>query len=422
MTHELGQANLLLGKPKSCNRPGMVLRGERSRRRVQEVEELAGTGRAQPSRGRFRRWWRRRRPIKSATVWTHRWTALVLGLVLLVVCTSGVPLLWHEEIIRAQHPEAYRAAGPATMSFDEVAAIVARHDPSFQPASMYHTHGVIVADDFESGRRVSVDPSNGRVLADFNPVTEGGFVSSSMGLMFNLHLCLLSCEEYPGYQQWLAAQVPGSAWAGFEGEKLTWGGLILGVMGLLLLLWAVTGMGYEFGFVEKAWYQAVPGEASPEVILESAESEEPDIGVAAAVAAAQRAVGTDEEPLSVDLPHADEPTSTYGVWFADGFDPYMHFDYAGDHLVSVDRHDTAKAEVTYGGPGVSLAQELWQDDNFPAHSGMIVNGWWRIVWGVLGLVPLLLGITGLSTWLWTRGVRKRRRRRMAADTAAAAKA
>ena len=390
----------------------MVLRGERSRR-----------------------WWRRRRPIKSATVWTHRWTALVLGLVLLVVCTSGVPLLWHEEIIRAQHPEAYRAAGPATMSFDEVAAIVARHDPSFQPASMYHTHGVIVADDFESGRRVSVDPSNGRVLADFNPVTEGGFVSSSMGLMFNLHLCLLSCEEYPGYQQWLAAQVPGSSWAGFEGEKLTWGGLILGVMGLLLLflavsgvwlwwpgfkhwvrgvrvrlrkgryardydlhqvagmialplllLWAVTGMGYEFGFVEKAWYQAVPGESSPEVILESAESDAPDIGLAAAVAAAQRAVGTDEEPLSVDLPHADEPTSTYG------------------------------------GPGVSLAQELWQDYNFPAHSGMIVNGWWRIVWGVLGLVPLLLGITGLSTWLWTRGVRKRRRRRMAADTAAAAKA
>jgi hypothetical protein len=38
---------------------------------------------------------------------------------------------------------------------------------------MYRTHGVIVADDFESGRRVSVDPSNGRVVADLNPLTEG---------------------------------------------------------------------------------------------------------------------------------------------------------------------------------------------------------------------------------------------------------
>jgi hypothetical protein len=40
-------------------------------------------------------------------------------------------LLWREEIVRARHPEAYRAAGPATMSFDEVAAIVARYDSDF---------------------------------------------------------------------------------------------------------------------------------------------------------------------------------------------------------------------------------------------------------------------------------------------------
>jgi hypothetical protein len=45
------------------------------------------------------------------------------------------------------------------MSFDEVAKVVARHDPEFAPQALYRTHGVIVADDFESGRRVSVDPS-----------------------------------------------------------------------------------------------------------------------------------------------------------------------------------------------------------------------------------------------------------------------
>jgi hypothetical protein len=100
-----------------------------------------------------------------------------------------------------------------------VAAIVARYDSDFRPQSMYRTHGVIVADDFESGRRVSVDPSNGRVVADFNPLTEGGFVSTTMGPMYNLHLCLLSCKEYPGYQAWLAAQVPGSAWAGWRARS-----------------------------------------------------------------------------------------------------------------------------------------------------------------------------------------------------------
>jgi uncharacterized iron-regulated membrane protein len=270
-------------------------------------------------------------------------------------------------------------------------------------------------------------------------------------------------EEYPGYQRWLAAQVPGSAWAGFEGEKVTWGGLLLGVMGLLLLFlavsgvwlwwpgvkhwvrgvrvrwrkgryardydlhqvagmlalplllaWAVTGMGYEFGFVEKSWYQAVPGEAREEVVLESGESEAPDIGVAAVVAAAQRTIATTAAPTAVDLPLADEPASTYGVWFADGYDPWQQGEYAGDLLVSVDRHDAARTAVTYGGPDQSMAQTLWQDFNFPTHAGIIVNPWWRIISGVLGLVPLLLAVTGLSTWLWTRGVRRRRRRRAAA--------
>ena len=253
---------------------------------------------------------------------------------------------------------------------------------------MYHTHVVIVADDFESGR-----------------------------LLLLLFLAVSGVWLWwPGFRHWV------------RGVRVRWRKgryardydlhQVAGMIALpLLLLWAVTGMGYEFGFVEKAWYQSVPGEAREEVVLESAESEEPDIGLAAAVTAAQRTVGTDEEPMSVDLPAADDPVATYGVWFADGFDPYMHFDYAGDLLVSVDRHDPAKAQVTYDGPGVPLAQELWEDFNFAAHSGMLVNGWWRVVWGVLGLVPLLLAVTGLSIWFWTRGVRKRRRRR-AAEAAA----
>jgi hypothetical protein len=102
------------------------------------------------------------------------------------------------------------------------------------------------------------------------------------------------------------------------------------------------------------------------------------------------------------------------VWFADGYDPWQQGEYAGDLLVSVDRHDAARTAVTYGGPAQSTAQTLWQDFNFPTHAGIIVNPWWRIIWGVLGLVPLLLAVTGLSTWLWTRGVRRRRRRRAAA--------
>lgn len=57
-----------------------------------------------------------------------------------------------------------------------------------------------------------------------------------------LHMCLLSCEDHPGYLEALAAPVPGTAWLGHEGEPVTVGGLILGVFGLLLLFLAVSGL------------------------------------------------------------------------------------------------------------------------------------------------------------------------------------
>ena len=61
-------------------------------------------------RDRARSWWRRK-PVKRGFVLTHRWSALVLGLVLLIVTTSGIPLLYEQEITRARHAAAYEEAG-----------------------------------------------------------------------------------------------------------------------------------------------------------------------------------------------------------------------------------------------------------------------------------------------------------------------
>jgi uncharacterized iron-regulated membrane protein len=333
---------------------------------------------------------------------------------------------------------------------------VQRHDAEFAPFAVYLLDGVYVADDFET-RRVTVDPSTGEILGDFKTNENDGFVPWTMSLMFNLHVCGLSCEGYVGYQAWLAEPVPGTGWAGFEGEPVTWGYLILGITGVLLLflavsgiwlwwpgikrwfvgvrvrwkkgryardydlhqvagmiaiplllLWAVTGMGYSFGFVESAWYAVTPGSPpGEEQFLESTESDAPDIGVAAAVAAAVKVRG--EEPVSVDLPAEDDPLATYGVWFQDGIDPYGKAVYPGDYLVSVDRK-TGETLTTYGEYG-SRAEELWSDWNFPLHSGWALDPWVRIIWLVLGLVPLLLAVTGLSTWFFKRALRKRRRKR-----------
>ena len=166
----------------------------------------------------------------------------------------------------------------------------------------------------------------------------------------------------------------------------------------------------------KAWYQAVTGEASPEVILERPSPRSPTSASPARW----------PPPSAPSVPTRSRCRSTCPTRTADlDLRRLVRRRVRPLHALRLRRrpsrlgrrHDAAKAEVTFGGPGVSLAQELWQDVDFPAHSGMIVNGWWRIVRVVLGLVALLLGITGLSTWLCTRGVQNRRRRRMAAEPA-----
>jgi uncharacterized iron-regulated membrane protein len=120
----------------------------------------------------------------------------------------------------------------------------------------------------------------------------------------------------------------------------------------------------------------------------------------------------DDTVVSVDIPAEDDPAATYGIWFQDGIDPYGHAVYPGDYLVSVDRK-TGETLTVYG-EYASKSEELWSDWNFPLHSGWALNPWVRIIWVVLGLVPLLLAVTGLSTWLFKRGLRKRRARRLAA--------
>lgn len=97
-------------------------------------------------------------------------------------------------------------------------------------------------------------------------------------------------------------------------------------------------------------------------------------------------------------------------WFQNGFDPYGSYQYPGNLGVSVDRHNAERTAVTYGSPAESTAQTIHNDYNFTVHAGWLVGPWWRLMWAVLGLVPLLLAVTGLSTWLYKRGVRKQRRR------------
>ncbi|MGL4744237.1 MAG: PepSY-associated TM helix domain-containing protein [Dermatophilaceae bacterium] len=411
---------------------------------------------------------RPRRRVKRAVISVHRWSALVLGLVLVAITTSGVVVLYEPEWKRWVHSEAYAPSGDrGGIALTGTPSVLRDHDEEFAPQSIYDANGTYVAQNYDDSRTITIDPATSRVLADYDPAEQVNAADWAMGLMHNLHLCLLTCEGEPGYQAWLLTEVPGTSWASLEeGVNLTIGALILGVGALLLgflalsgiwlwwpgvkrwahglrvrwrkgrfardydlhqvagmvaipflMMWAITGAGFEFGFVGKGWFQALPGESS-EVEFTSVEATKgtPDITLAAAVAAAQRELGTTAPPAGFDLPAADDPTAAYSVWFPDGVDPYSRMEYAGDVSVGVDR-TTGATEITYGGPGRPATAQMWEEWNFPTHAGYIVGPWWRLVWVAFGLVPLLLAVTGVSTWLYRRRTRRSRQARKVAASA-----
>lgn len=395
---------------------------------------------------------RPRRPVRRFMIVTHRWLSLILGLVLLAITVSGTILLYRPEIERMQAGGAYDPSDKAaTTSLVEAREAVLAAHPKFEATSVWAEHGVYLVTDYESG--YTVDPGTGKILGHV------GHSPAWLQWLDNLHECFLSCEDYPGTIGVLVKEVPGTAWLGFDGARITYGGLVLGIFALILLylsltgiwlwfprpskwrrsmdirwkrgrfardtdlhkvggmiaipfllLWALTGASYEFGFVEKGWYAATPGghQKYPDAVSKKLPKGDttPDITPAAAVAAAQ-AKYPDRTLLNFDMPTKDDATGAYTMYFKDGFDPYGESTYPGDLGVFVDRH-TGVAKDFYGTPGESTAQVLYDQFNYPVHSGYIVNGWWRLIWLAFALSPLLLAWTGVSTWLVRRKAKKGR--------------
>ncbi len=402
---------------------------------------------------------RTRRPIRRFLIVTHRWISLVLGLVLLLITTSGALLLYRPELAHWMNSEAYSpSGGPTTVSFAQAIETVRDAHTSFEPTGVIAESGILKVRNADNEDFWSVDPSTGEILGHI------GGTPSWVSFLDNFHQCFLSCEGEPGYVGALAEEVPSTEWLGYDDTVVTWGALLLVVFSLVLLflslsglwlwfprpsrwksslgirwkrgrfardtdlhkvagmialpfliMWGFIGGAFEVEPFETAWYAATPGhplEVKDDPV--STESEAPDISVDAAVASAQAAF-PDDTVVSVDLPAADDPTGVYFLWLGAGFDPYGKTEFPGNRGVVVERH-TGEATVVYGNPEESTAQSLWDSWSYPVHTGYIVNGWWRLIWLALALSPLLLAITGVSTWLTRRSTKRARRKARSAGT------
>ncbi|GAA1659871.1 PepSY-associated TM helix domain-containing protein [Fodinicola feengrottensis] len=425
---------------------------------VAEVEESAALTRTEAaarkvrSGSKFRRWWRRR-PMRRSLVLTHRWTSLVLGLFLIAETTSGAIVLYNAEFFHATHGSFYQhttSAHPITAQ--TALETVRKAHPEFGAAWVSSDNGVFAIGDEAYEHVYGVDPGSGRItgLADLN----GG----PMGFLVNLHDCGLGCKGYPGYVPFLGATMEGLGinWL----ATVTWGEFILFVLGLLMVLlaisglitwwpgfrrfwqgwrvrtkkgrfardydlhniigmialpflfmWGLTGAAIYVQPVANVWLTITGGHAIDESRFDFAPHKvpkgTPDIGVDAAVRVALQhypgrlAYLTTPEKLTPGYYSVSIAGSSYSAY------EYRAF-YSGDTTVMVDSHDPKNVKVvdTKGEP----LSNVFYDKVFEArHFGWLVNPWWRIIWFVLGLAPLALAVTALSTWLFRHGNKKRRR-------------
>ena len=416
------------------------------------------TAELQPASKRDRQRKRRRRPVRRTLIVTHRWLSLILGIGLLVITTSGALVLYSPEYFRVTHSSIYETTtSPNPISAAQAVAIVDRAHPDFKAGSFNFEHGLyeVGSSDEATGYFYGVDPGSGRITGRANPNT------GPMAFLENLHECFLTCDSYPGYVGFLEHPVPSLGmkwlsdltWASFilalgavmllflvgSGAVLWWPGVrrwshgfrvrwkkgryardydlhqVLGMAALpFLLMWGLTGAGFELNFVNTAWYTVTGGQTPAEEQYDFASTEvtkpaTPDIGLDAASSAAIRAAGGGKL-VYADLPAADDATGYYSMYLAKGHDPYRHGLYPGAVAVAVDRHDATHVKVMSTGNGATLSNTIWDEWGAPVfHYGVAVNGWWRLGWLAFGLMPLVLAGTGISTWLAKRGVKKRRR-------------
>jgi uncharacterized iron-regulated membrane protein len=373
----------------------------------------------------------------------HLWATLSLGLLLLIVTTSGAALVLRPEFDRLLHQSLYTSSpGAATVSLE--AAIQTVHQAYPESPILFVTppeqgDRYIVAVD-EPYRFVFVDPVTGTLAGDFEAET------GVLGFLTRLHTAFFADEILLPNVGWPLSQVILGTSAivlllmVITGAVLWWPGVrrflvngfgvrfgrnsyttnhdlhkVVGVVALIpLLLWALTAANFEFyDQVHALFYALTPGEAPPEM-AEVVSNPDSGAGITADTARQIALAAVPGARFSSLVPPADE-SGYYDVWLARGLDPYEYGEFPGESLVQVDRYSGAILQQVYVNydNAASEGYEMW---SYPIHTGILAPWPVRLVWIVFGLTPLGLAVTGVAMWWLKRRARSRAGQRRMAES------
>jgi len=162
--------------------------------------------------------------------WIHKWSSLVCTVFMLLLCLTGLPLIYHHEIGHLLGNDIEAPAMPANTPRADIDKVIATGQAMYpnkvmmymsqeldEPAIWNLTMGDHPND--EKFKSIAVDARTARFIAE-PPIEGGGFMS----LMFHLHVDLFAD---------------------------VWGKLFLGFMGLLLLVAIVSGVVLYAPFMRK---------------------------------------------------------------------------------------------------------------------------------------------------------------------------
>ena len=351
--------------------------------------------------------------LHATLSWLHLWVGLVAGTLFALVGLSGSVLVFHDDLLRMQHPQ---LEGHAPVADGEVlAALLARWTPEgLRSLHLPEPPGVglpVWQGYFEDGHRAYFAPTDGALLL------ERHVAGDPLLFLTDFHIHLLGGEA--GHQ---VLGVIG--WLGFglllSGLYLWWPrfGTLRGHLKLhtgppvrrwltwhrstglfllpLLLLSTLTGLGmvYHDGFrgVLTGVFGGGPAPAAPErAATRDTAPDWPRI-LATARGALPDARLTRTSPVEPGSDVVGFRARAAGEWHPNGRS-LVHVDRAGGQVLLA--HDAT--DQAYG---ARLTEAI-----YPVHIASVGGNWFRWLTFLGGLVPAFLLVTGFLFWRRRRGRR-----------------
>lgn len=360
--------------------------------------------------------------LRRAALQVHLWLSIALSVVVVVVSATGAVLVFRHEIDRALNPELFASVTPGDIGFECAHQSVRGAFPQRAVDLLRSPErlGVYEAELVgEPPLTVYVDPGSGRVTGSRDPDR------SAMGILFWLHFDLLAGDVghtvvgltgigmlvtgvtgvwvwWPGRRKWRQ----GFTWrsgrplfvTNYDVHKLS------GIYSLpLLLLVTLTGVllvFYNVGSrIVHAAFLSVPAPV-PRSALVSRPDGRPALDLDALSAAAEAAVA-DSRITAFIVPTA--PTDAVKAWVRTPGDPRPN---VGSSEVWLDQYSGAILALRHPG-NRSLPERIDETWIITLHFGRYAALPGRLVYVLLGLLPLILLVTGLIHWWLKRGYKRR---------------